>query len=395
MIKDLETNQLKSDSPTEFEESIKSAFNFLGFEGELIGGKGDTDVLLTANIGQISYKVNVDGKTSKSGKIIDRQIDWISLRDHKRKNNADFIVVVGPSFSGGNLEDRAKEYGVLLLKTDDLIKLIEAHSRFPFTLAELKDFFAGKGDRSSQLEDLLTQNLSRRNLLEQFKIILDEMISLQDRLGYFTFDSLAGRDKIEQLEIAPEDIEYIINLLELPFINGVKQIFENKYILTIRINDISNIFYHISKLLTQYVEKESREELEHFEEKLQSERKLGSKYFEWYRKDQSVVAVARKDNPYEHFCPLTHFKTIIDNIVDYFKNHNLVNTEAIISKLKDQELSSGRPFKGKPEEYKIRMALGILEIEKLLKWTGSKRPIEYKLNKSIDQLINWKNMLVS
>jgi len=255
----LQQSQFKSESPTEFEESIKDAFNFLGFEGELIGGKGDTDVLLTANIGQMSYKINVDGKTSKFGKIIDRQIDWISLRDHKKKNKADFVVLVGPSFSGGNLGERAEEYNVLLLKTDDLIKLLEAHSKFPFTLAELRDFFTGKGDRSSQLEDLLTQNLSRRNLLEQFKIILEEMQSLQDRLGYFTFDSLAGREKIEQLDIEPEDIDYIIRLLELPFINGAKQISENKYILTIKIKDISNIFYHISYLLVPTNDKEEHD----------------------------------------------------------------------------------------------------------------------------------------
>lgn len=182
IIKRLKETQFKSDSPTNFEEAIKDAFNFLGFEGELIGGKGDTDVLLTANIGQESFKVNVDGKTSKSGKIIDRQIDWISLRDHKKKNKADFIVIVGPKFSGGNLKERANEYYISLIKTEDLIKLIEAHSKFPFTLTELKDLFAGEGDRSSQLDDLLTQNLSRRNLLEQFKLIIEEMQSLQNRV---------------------------------------------------------------------------------------------------------------------------------------------------------------------------------------------------------------------
>ncbi len=35
------------------------------------------------------------------------------------------------------------------------------------------------------------------------------------------------------------------------------------------------------------------------------------------------------------------------------------------------------------------MTLGILEIEGLIKWTGSKRPIEYKLNISIDEIEKW------
>ena len=97
IVKRLKVSQFKSESYTQFEEAIKEAFNFLGFEAELIGGSGDTDVLLVANIGKESFKVNVDGKTSRSGKIIDRQIDWLSLRDHRDKRKADFVVVVGPT----------------------------------------------------------------------------------------------------------------------------------------------------------------------------------------------------------------------------------------------------------------------------------------------------------
>ena len=57
--------------------------------------------------------------------------------------------------------------------------------------------------------------------------------------------------------------------------------------------------------------------------------------------------------------------------------------------LEGQGLSPDRPFKGKPEEYKIRMALGILEREELIKWTGSKRPIEYKLSVPIEKIREW------
>jgi hypothetical protein len=390
VVERLKQTQLKSDSPTEFEEAIRDAFSSIGFEAELIGGSGDTDVLLTANIGQESFKVNVDGKTSRSGKIIDRQIDWISLRDHRRKNKTDFVVVVGPSFSGGNLEERANEYDVSLLKTEHLMKLVEAHAKFPFTLTELRDLFTGRGDRSSQLEDLLTQNLSRRNLLEQFKVIIEEMHSLQDRLGYFTFDSLAGREKIEELEIEPDDIEYIISLLKLPFINGVKEISENRYILTIKTRDIANIFQEISNLLVRPKEAQPQPTpIPVVEEEPVPEKKLGAKYFKWYMKGRSVVAMARKDNPYLHYCPVDHLQTILEKIIEEFKTQNLINTDLIFSMLEGQSLSVGRPFKGKAEEYKIRMALGILEIEGLIKWTGSKRPIEYKLNVPIERMQEW------
>lgn len=393
IIERLRSSQFKSESYTEFEAALKDSFNFLGFEAELIGGSGDTDVLLVANIGRESFKINVDGKTSKSGKITDRQIDWISLRDHKNKRKADFVVVVGPDFAGGNLRARAEEYSISLLKTENLIKLLEAHSKFPFTLTELRDLFTESGDISSQIEDLLAQNTSRRNLLEQFRIIIEEMQSLQDRLGYFTYESLAGREKIEELEINSDDIDYIIRLLKLPFINGVKEIEENKYILTMKIKDIANIFYQISDLLTGSREKE--EVLAHYppksEKLILAEKELGSKYFRWEKRGNSVVAMARMENPYEHYCPIAHFHTILQVIINAFKTHDIINTDLIFSMLKGKNLAPNRPFKGKPEEYKIRMVLGILELEGLIKWTGSKRPIEYTLNGTLDDLLIWIN----
>jgi len=393
IIERLRSSQFKSESYTEFEEALKDSFNFLGFEAELIGGSGDTDVLLVANIGKESFKINVDGKTSKSGKIIDRQIDWISLRDHRNKRKADFVVVVGPGFSGGNLRKRAYEYNVSLLKTENLIKLLEAHSKFPFTLTELRDLFTESGDISSQIEDLLAQNSSRRNLLEQFRVIIEEMQSLQDRLGYFTYESLAGREKIAELDINSDDIDYIIKLLKLPFINGVKEIEENNYILTMRIKDIANIFYQISDLLIGSREKE--EILVIYPPKSEKsalpEKELGSKYFKWEKRGNSIVAIARMEKPYEHYCPITHFHTILQVIINAFKTHDVINTDSIFSMLKGENLAPNRPFKEKNEEYKIRMALGILELEDLIKWTGSKRPIEYTLNGTIDDLLKWIN----
>jgi len=392
IIECLKETQCKSDSPTDFEKALKDAFKFLGFEGELIGGKGDTDVLLTANIGKESFKVNIDGKTSKSGKIADAYIDWLSLRDHKKKNKADFVIVVGPSFAGGNLEERANESDVSLLKTEDLIKLIEAHSKFPLTLIELKDLFAGKGDRSSQLEDLRIQNLSRRSLLEQFRIIIEQMQFLQDKLGYFTLDSVAGREKIVELDIERNGIEEIIDLLRFQFINGVKEISENKYILTIKMEDLANIFRQISILLVK--SEETKKELPpipppEVEAKSASEKKYGSRIFRWYIKEHSVVAVARQNDPYEHYCPIYHFRTILEKLIEAFKSQNVINTDLIFSMLEGKNLAADRPFKGKAEEYKIRMVLGVLEVEDLIKWTGSKSPIEYKLNDSVERLYEW------
>ena len=248
--------------------------------------------------------------------------------------------------------------------------------------------FTYSGDLSARIEDILTQNYSRRNLLEQFRIILEEMESIQDRLGYFSFDSLAGREKIEELEITPDDIDYIIRLLRLPFVNGIKEVEQGKYILTMKIKDIAHIFNQISELLMK--EKPITEPPKVIPSaEIKTPVKFGSKYFKWYIKGHSIIAVARKENPYEHYCPLEHFKTIFEVIIEPFNENNVINTDLIFSKLDGKELAPNRMFKGKPEEYKIRMTLGILEIENLIKWTGSKRPIEFKLNTSIENIQKW------
>lgn len=407
IIKNLKETQNKSDLPTEYEIALADAFKFLGFQAKTIGGKGDTDVLLTANIGKESYKVDVDGKTSKNDKISDAQINWLSLKDHKEKNNSNFVVVAGPGFAGGNLEKRAKDYGVSLITTEELIKILEAHSKYPFTLLELKDLFAEAGYLTEQVDDLLSQNHVRRSFLEKFKTIIEEIEKLQNtRLGYFTFESLAGREKIQELEIELEDIENIIQLLRIPFINAISEIDKNKFVFTLEKRDLSNTFYQISQLISGKpiltINKPTTEEIPSTQidkPKTQviedvEERTIGTKYYKWTVRGASIFATAREENPYEHSCPIDHFKAIMTKIVYAFQNQNVINHDLIFQSLVDQELSPNRIFKGKAEDYKIRMILGILELSGLTKWTGSLRPVEYTLDKPIEELVKWSSETV-
>ncbi|HEY5590308.1 MAG TPA: hypothetical protein VIK55_04750 [Paludibacter sp.] len=402
IIQNLNDTQNKSDLPTEYEIVLADAFKFLGFQAKTIGGKGDTDVLLTANIGIESYKVDVDGKTSKNEKISDAQINWLSLKDHKEKNNSNFVVVAGPGFAGGNLEKRAKEYNVSLITTEELIKILKAHSKYPFTLLELKDLFAEAGYLSKQVEDLLSQNLVSRSFLEKFKTIIEEIEKLQNtQLGYFTFESLAGREKIQELEIELHEIKSIIQLLRIPFINAIKEIDNNKFVFTLEKRDLSNTFYQISQLISgkplltenkPTTEAISETQIENTNSILSEEieeRTVGTKYYKWQIRGASIFATAREENPYEHSCPIDHFKAIISKIIDAFKNQNVINHDLIFQSLVDQELSPNRIFKGKAEDYKIRMILGILELAGLTKWTGSLRPVEYTLDKQIEELVKW------
>lgn len=118
-------------------------------------------------------------------------------------------------------------------------------------------------------------------------------------------------------------------------------------------------------------------------------RSFGSKYFKWASVNGHITAWTRQEKPYPHNCPTIHLKTIMKTIVEILKTQGIINKEIVFSKLENKELSPERLFKGKAEQYKIYMALGILEIEGLLKWTGSERPIEFISNSSPETIQKW------
>ncbi|PLV56041.1 winged helix-turn-helix domain-containing protein [Thermotoga sp. SG1] len=385
LTRKLKETQYRSNSPSEFEEVLKEAFSFLGFETDLIATPGNTDVVLKANIGHESYTVNVDGKTSKSGKISDVQIDWLSLEDHKGKTDADFVVVVGPDFAKGNVEKRAHKSGVVLLKVKDLIELLKEHIRYPFNLLELKRLFETPGDAGHVVEEIISAHRSRTHFLENLKLIVEEMDNLQSVLGYFTVDSLVARTVEKKLE--PQMIKSVIDLLNSPLIKAVEEVSEGKYVLIMNKKNLSRVFKQMAGLFEEEEKKEEREVA--FVENNEENKKLATKYFKWEIKNKSVVAWARKENPYQHFCPLKHFHFIIRKIVEVFKNNAEVSSSTVFSLLEGEELVPGRPFRGKSERYKMDMALGILELEGFIEWTGKKMPVTYRLKKPVEEIEKW------
>ena len=55
--------------------------------------------------------------------------------------------------------------------------------------------------------------------------------------------------------------------------------------------------------------------------------------------------------------------------------------------MEGRELAPDRPFRGKRSEgYKIKMVLGLLEMKGFIAWTGSRRPIEFPLTETIENL---------
>ncbi len=129
MCRNLKAAEHKNEDPNAFEDAICEAFRLLGFEAEHLGSPGETDVLVTAPLGPEAFSAVLDGKTTSHEKVIERQISWPSLEEHRDKHKANYIAVVGPDFAGGDLLVRARKYKVLLIQTDTLIRLLRMHGK--------------------------------------------------------------------------------------------------------------------------------------------------------------------------------------------------------------------------------------------------------------------------
>lgn len=146
--------QRQSENYEEFELALRDAFEFLGFEAKHIGGPSETDVLLVTHLGQDSYRAVLDAKSTRSGRVSDAQINWPVLDTHRKQRGADYAVVVGEDFSGGNLQRFAEEYRVTLIRTQTICEVLRLHSITPFGLIELRELFLEHSLSTRGLESL-------------------------------------------------------------------------------------------------------------------------------------------------------------------------------------------------------------------------------------------------
>ena len=146
LIGELGESSTDSSNPNRFEQAVTHAFAYLGFEAAWLGGAGKTDVMLDAQLaGNESYRVIVDCKTSASGSVSDQQIDWITLKEHRAKHNADYVAVVAPNPSGTRLFERAADNGVTIISADQLAELCRQHAAAPLGFISYRKVFECDG----------------------------------------------------------------------------------------------------------------------------------------------------------------------------------------------------------------------------------------------------------
>ena len=208
-----------SNDPDRFERAVRDAFAFLGFHAQWLGGSGRTDVLLEAPLGKEDrYQVTVDAKTSASGSVGDQQVDWLTLKEHRIKHDAEHTVLVAPNPSAGRLLERATSEGVAVLSATQLAGLVRQHDRAPVGLGDYRLLFATGGQVDTAPVEERSEDATR--LIELAAAICEAMTARAPLFG-----RLRARDLwlvLADQEVGtgtdPDELQQLLDTLASPLL---------------------------------------------------------------------------------------------------------------------------------------------------------------------------------
>lgn len=192
-----------------FEESIASVFRYMGFDAKRIGGSGDTDVIVRwkDDEGQAVIAI-VDGKSKSSGTVAHSDVSDVAIETHKEKNNADFVAIVGPGFSGDTIKNHARKKGFALITDTELIDIAESSQALGLSLTEISLLFKVPNGLS-QLDELIA---ARKREMEIITLVISTFKQEQEAM-----DSLSARDLyflLRRTSVSPS-LEDLLNAFEI------------------------------------------------------------------------------------------------------------------------------------------------------------------------------------
>lgn len=235
LLHKLRMASIDSSNPRLFEKLIAEAFEQIGFISKLLAKSGTTDVLLTSPTApKFMYKVAVEAKTNRDGKITEDKIDFETLKEHRKKHNADYSIVVGKQFKGTRLVDRAKSNNVLLLDLDILDILVKKHIAYPIQTNEYKILFSKPGLADISLLEQTYTSMERKKVL--YQLIIEILMKNSD--DEYTGGVLTAREIYIQIKnndifisqpLVPDEMENMLDLLSNPLIECIGSVKDGYY----------------------------------------------------------------------------------------------------------------------------------------------------------------------
>lgn len=171
IVAELRAAGTRSEQPRRLDEAVAEAFRFLGASATVIGGPGNTDVLVEFGI-QPSDRIVaiVDAKSAAHGIVNESAVNLNAIEDHRKKHGASLAAIVAPGF-GGRLGGWAREKRTALLTTDFLADVVRKHAKTPLGLHELTLLFA-IDDAPATLHEVLSTRSRSASLLWMIMTVL-------------------------------------------------------------------------------------------------------------------------------------------------------------------------------------------------------------------------------
>jgi hypothetical protein len=200
----------------DLEQVTAEAFRFLGFDAQVISGAGNPDVVLTAPMGEVGYRVLIDTKSRSNGCIQQNDVNFPALNQQKAKAAADYVMVLGRDFSAGNLETFARAHDVRLLRTEELRQALVAHAEGVVPLDRVEMLFRGGGSTDEAvLSEVMTESEHAAQAMRLSRLVYEAVRTQQDEEGALDANSLfyiLGR------QYSIQAIQSAVELLQLDLI---------------------------------------------------------------------------------------------------------------------------------------------------------------------------------
>ena len=109
----------------------------------------------------------------------------MAIDTHKEKNNADYVAIVGPGFSGDTIRNHARKKGFALITDAELIEIARMSCLLGLSLQEMALIFQVP-DGLSRLEELIAARQREMDIITHVVLMFEKE---QEMLG-----SLSARD---------------------------------------------------------------------------------------------------------------------------------------------------------------------------------------------------------
>lgn len=181
----------------------------MGFDAARIGGAGNTDVIVRwkNDEGEIVTAI-IDGKSKSTGTVTHGDISDVAIETHKEKNNADYVAIVGPGFSGDTIKNYAHKKGFALITDSELTDIAVNAKVLGLSLVDISLLFKVPNGLS-QLDELMN---TQKRKFEIITLVINTFKQEQE-----TMESLSARDLyflLRRTSISPS-LEELVNTFEL------------------------------------------------------------------------------------------------------------------------------------------------------------------------------------